>query len=264
MDPATATRPRNSGGFRLAALLLGFGFAGFFDGVLLHQILQWHHLLSAWRDGPFADLRVQVLADGLFHTAMFVLALAGLGLLVRARGELGAAGAPSRLLAGFATGFAAWHVVDAVAVHWVFGLHRIRMEATVPLAWDIGWLVVFGLVPLVLAAALRRSAVPVRATPAAMAIAGLTIAAGLWSARGPAGDGMVVVLRPDAPAGPLLVALAGTEARIVGSDRQGGVWLLASAAGLPHAPLYRAGALWVSGGAWPAGCAAWLVAAPAR
>ena len=32
---------------RRAGLLLGFAMGGFFDGILLHQILQWHHLLSA-------------------------------------------------------------------------------------------------------------------------------------------------------------------------------------------------------------------------
>jgi Predicted membrane protein len=29
-----------------ARYALGFGLGGFFDGILLHQILQWHHLLS--------------------------------------------------------------------------------------------------------------------------------------------------------------------------------------------------------------------------
>jgi uncharacterized membrane protein len=28
-------------------ILLGFALGGFFDGILLHQILQWHHLLSS-------------------------------------------------------------------------------------------------------------------------------------------------------------------------------------------------------------------------
>src|SRR5687768_8252330 len=31
--------------FRWGAVL-GFALGGFFDGILLHQILQWHHLLS--------------------------------------------------------------------------------------------------------------------------------------------------------------------------------------------------------------------------
>ena len=31
---------------RGAGLLLGMALGGFFDGILLHQMLQWHHLLS--------------------------------------------------------------------------------------------------------------------------------------------------------------------------------------------------------------------------
>jgi uncharacterized membrane protein len=31
-----------------AGLLLGVGLGGLFDGVVLHQILQWHHMLSSW------------------------------------------------------------------------------------------------------------------------------------------------------------------------------------------------------------------------
>jgi len=59
---------------RWPGLMLGLAFGGFFDGIVLHQILQWHHLLSGLSGGRFADLRVQLLADGLFHALMYGLA----------------------------------------------------------------------------------------------------------------------------------------------------------------------------------------------
>jgi Predicted membrane protein (DUF2243) len=31
---------------RLPAFVLGLGLGGFIDGIVLHQILQWHHLLT--------------------------------------------------------------------------------------------------------------------------------------------------------------------------------------------------------------------------
>jgi uncharacterized membrane protein len=31
-------------------IVLGFGLGGFFDGIILHQVLQWHHLLSLWNE----------------------------------------------------------------------------------------------------------------------------------------------------------------------------------------------------------------------
>ncbi|HEV2921254.1 MAG TPA: DUF2243 domain-containing protein [Actinomycetota bacterium] len=39
-----ADRPRPP---LLPSLLLGIGFGGFIDGIVLHQILPWHHMLSA-------------------------------------------------------------------------------------------------------------------------------------------------------------------------------------------------------------------------
>ncbi|WP_131728671.1 DUF2243 domain-containing protein, partial [Achromobacter xylosoxidans] len=70
---------------RRAGGLLGFAMGGFFDGILLHQILQWHHLLSAIRTGILGDLRMQVAVDGLFHALMYVVAAVGLWILYRTR-----------------------------------------------------------------------------------------------------------------------------------------------------------------------------------
>jgi uncharacterized membrane protein len=130
--------------FRWAGYLLGFGLGGFFDGILLHQVLQWHHLLSGLEGSVFRDLRVQVLADGLFHAVMYVIAAIGLWLLCRTRGELADAGADRVLLATALLGFGAWHVIDAILSHWILQIHRIRMDATNPLVWDLIWFFAFG------------------------------------------------------------------------------------------------------------------------
>ena len=62
--------------------VLGFALGGFFDGILLHQILQWHHLLSLVPG--IADLRLQVLWDGYFHASMYAIAAVSLWGLWRA------------------------------------------------------------------------------------------------------------------------------------------------------------------------------------
>ena len=57
---------------RLPGLLLGVGLGGFVDGIVLHQILQWHHLLTSEGSYPattVAGLEANTLADGLFHAA---------------------------------------------------------------------------------------------------------------------------------------------------------------------------------------------------
>ena len=62
-------------------LLLGLRLGGFFDGTVLHQIHQWHHLLTS--DGSFpastvVGLRTNTLWDGLFHASTFVFTTLGL------------------------------------------------------------------------------------------------------------------------------------------------------------------------------------------
>jgi uncharacterized membrane protein len=129
---------------RLAAALLGFALGGFFDGIVLHQVLQWHHLLSEVRTGSLAFQRTQVMVDGLFHAGMYGLALVGLVLLFRSRITV----SHGRLWSVAAVSFGIWHVLDAVLSHWLLGIHRIRTDVPEPLLWDIGWLVAFGLLPM--------------------------------------------------------------------------------------------------------------------
>src|SRR5215218_1610850 len=62
-----------------SGLLFGLGLGGFVDGIVLHQILQWHHMVSAVDDAPVttvAGLEVNTLADGFFHLATWLLVLA--------------------------------------------------------------------------------------------------------------------------------------------------------------------------------------------
>lgn len=246
---------------RRAGVLLGFAMGGFFDGILLHQILQWHHLLSAVHTGALADLRFQVTVDGWFHALMYALAAAGLWTLYRLRS---APGASLRLIAPpFWMGFGGWHILDAVFSHWITGIHRIRMDSDIPLFWDVAWLAVFGLIPFFLGWSRRYTGgePPTQRGPVSLALlAAALVAAGaanIFPLRGD-NDTTVVTMRPDASAAGLLKALDGTDARIVWTDRAGGVWVVQGLSLPAGLALYRSGALYVSGTASPAGCAAWL------
>src|SRR3954464_7311151 len=96
------------------AFVIGFAFSGLFDGILLHQVLQWHHLLSLVEGEPLRDLRVQVFADGAFHILMYGLAALGLWFLWFRRKALAVEGSSRRFSGGLAMGFGAWNVVDVV------------------------------------------------------------------------------------------------------------------------------------------------------
>ncbi|WP_437380172.1 DUF2243 domain-containing protein [Inquilinus limosus] len=211
-------------------IALGFALGGFFDGILLHQILQWHHLLSLVPG--IGDLRMQVLWDGYFHALMYVIAAIALWGLWRARrsDERG-----ERVYGAVLAGFGLWHVVDALLSHWVVGIHRIKVDSASPLAWDLLWFAVFGLLPLALGwFVLRRGdGGPMR--PAGFVVgllllAGLTGAAGAWAQRPPSGQPFnTVVFRPGLEPQQVLDALAAAEARLVWSDPAMGVVVVAVA-----------------------------------
>ncbi len=44
---ADGDRFNSSAHFLAAGVVLGLGLGGLVDGILLHQILQWHHMLSS-------------------------------------------------------------------------------------------------------------------------------------------------------------------------------------------------------------------------
>ncbi len=122
-------RARAQAGLRpLAPLLLtGFGLGAFLDGIVLHQVLQWHHLVVDLR--PAADLEGlewNTLWDGVFHLVSWVVVVAGLVWTVRDRAALRPV--PWRSLTGaLLVGWGAFNITDQVVFHLLLEAHHIRM-----------------------------------------------------------------------------------------------------------------------------------------
>jgi uncharacterized membrane protein len=109
----------------LAAGVFGFGFSGLVDVVVLHHVLQWHHLLSGiYPMDTLAGLRTNILADGVFSLGMLVVMSVGAGLLWQAE-RRSSAPLALRPLAGTALiGLGVFDVFDAVVDHMLLGLHQ--------------------------------------------------------------------------------------------------------------------------------------------
>lgn len=127
-----------------AGILLGLGLGGFFDGIVLHQVLQWHHMATSagYPATTVANLELNTLLDGLFHAATYVFVAAGLAILWRAarRSHVRWTG---RLLGGtLLMGFGLFNLVEGVVDHHLLGLHHVN--ETVPrdqwIWWDLGFL----------------------------------------------------------------------------------------------------------------------------
>jgi uncharacterized membrane protein len=251
-----------------AGFVLGFAFGGFFDGILLHQVLQWHHLLSLVDAEAVRDIRVQILADGLFHVLMYAIATAGLWLLWRGRRGFDKSGLDMRVLAATVLGFSVWQFVDVVLFHWILQIHRIRVGVPDPLVYDLGWLVVFGLPSLALGLWLARRAggdssggpgPSSRRGPAvAVILAGFIALSGAVSALPPPGVSTVMVLfRPGLGSAGALEAIASVNGRVLWSDRSGELLAVDLDSTVDAWALYRHGALLVSTTSPVAGCLGW-------
>lgn len=136
---------RNGSGFpKAAGILFGLGLGGFFDGIVLHQVLQWHHMLSSWY--PITDvpsLELNTLWDGVFHSTTYVFVVIGLFILWRTAHTRHLLWS-NRLLAGtLLLGWGAFNLIEGVIDHELLGVHHVN-ELVPPdqrVYWDIGFLV---------------------------------------------------------------------------------------------------------------------------
>jgi uncharacterized membrane protein len=248
------TAPERS--LKWAGFLLGFALGGFFDGILLHQILQWHHLLS--NVNAVQDMRMQIMADGVFHALMYVVAAVALAKLWAGRAAMAHGTAGKTLWATAAVGFGVWHIVDSVVSHWITGIHRIKIDSPNPLMWDLIWFFVFGVVPLILGWRVLRARGGGPGQRAASALALSAIVAGPLAAL-PAGDRtqVVVLFAPGVAQSDAFNALARLDARVLWVDQSGGMWAVRMDDPSAAWQLYRSGAMMVSNAGLVLGCFGW-------
>lgn len=126
-----------------AGTVLGFGLGGFVDGIVLHQIAQWHNMGSAVVPPVTLEaMQLNMLWDGLFHAATWIVTFIGVWQLW-AEGRTWAPAA--RVLGGqMLLGWGAFNLIEGVIDHHVLEIHHVLdMPVHVP-AWDWAFLAVGG------------------------------------------------------------------------------------------------------------------------
>ncbi|MDX2140594.1 MAG: DUF2243 domain-containing protein [Chloroflexota bacterium] len=142
-----------------SGLVLGFGLGGFFDGIVLHQIFQLHHLTSSiYPMDTVAGLELNTFWDGIFHAAMYAITLIGLVLLWRALHRRGVPFAPRIVIGAIAVGFGIFHLFDSIINHWLLNLHHICYGPNL-MACDVGFFVIGVLLIIAGAVTLRAATV---------------------------------------------------------------------------------------------------------
>ena len=147
----------------MPGLLLGLGLGGFIDGIVMHQILQWHHLLTGTGGQPATTvdgLEGNTLADGFFHLVTWVIVLAATVVTVKAWQD-GRLAPPWRIHAGMLlVGWGAFNLVEGLVDHQLLEIHHVRDDLGAPVGWDLGFLA-FGALLVIGGFAVAREPLPI-------------------------------------------------------------------------------------------------------
>jgi uncharacterized membrane protein len=130
-----------------AGILLGTGLGGFIDGILLHQILQWHNMLSSVR--PPVDIvamKYNMVWDGIFHAFTWVMVALGVWRLWVAGTRPAVPWSARTFVGSLFLGWGLFNFIEGIIDHQILGIHHVHPGAG-QLAWDLGFLA-FGLVEI--------------------------------------------------------------------------------------------------------------------
>ncbi|MGN1400579.1 MAG: DUF2243 domain-containing protein [Bacillus sp. (in: firmicutes)] len=134
----------------VGSFIFGFGFMGAMDGIIYHQLLQWHSvIMETSRPG-------QILSDGIFHMAVTVALVAG-GIILWLAGNPREHGRGVRKMIGwFLIGAGLFNLIEGIINHHILKIHRVKPSDPNALLFDIGFLVL-GAVITVIGILVQRS-----------------------------------------------------------------------------------------------------------
>jgi uncharacterized membrane protein len=148
-----------------AATMLGIGMGGFIDGILFHQLLQLHNMVSGADYYPKTGLAPDVIVvnmeinmfwDGLFHVFTWAMTAIGLAMLWHAGERPDVPWSRRTLIGGLSLGWGLFNLIEGVINHHILHIHHVTETAN-HLTWDIAFLVL-GVVLIILGLWLIRSA----------------------------------------------------------------------------------------------------------
>ena len=129
---------------RAGGILLGIGLGGSAEGILLHQLLQWHLMLStAVPPTTVEAMRTNLRADGFLSMAMWGTTVLGIWMLWEAGQRVTAFPSATWFIGQFFIGWGSFNFVEGVINHLVLDIHHVRMRPDFD--WDTGFLLFAGI-----------------------------------------------------------------------------------------------------------------------
>lgn len=120
---------------------MGAGLGGFVDGIVFHQILQWHNMLSAQlTPNNLINAKVNMFWDGVFHAGAWIMTITGLAVLWHAGGRRDVSWSGKAFLGSLFSGWGLFNVVEGIIDHQLLGLHHVYEYTDNKLPFDMAFL----------------------------------------------------------------------------------------------------------------------------
>jgi uncharacterized membrane protein len=109
-----------------AGTVLGIGLGGFVDGIVFHQLLQLHSMLTGrLPKDSIAHVEINMFWDGVFHAFTWLMTALGVWMLFRAAQRREVVLAPRTFAGALALGWGLFNLVEGVIDHQLLGLHHV-------------------------------------------------------------------------------------------------------------------------------------------
>ena len=123
------------------AIILGMGAGGFADGIILHQILQFHEMLSARiQTDTVIGKSINMFWDGIFHFFTLLIVLCGIILLWKLLKKNIIHTSGYLFSGGLLTGWAIFNLIEGIINHHILKLHNIKELSAHHEVWNWGFL----------------------------------------------------------------------------------------------------------------------------
>lgn len=124
-----------------AGLLLGIGLGGFLDGIVFHQILQTHNMLSNRIPvDSLVNAKINMTWDGYFHAMVWLITVIGVYRLFSAARRDDALWSGQLLFGASLTGWGLFNLVEGIINHHVLALHHVMEYAIDKQPYDLAFL----------------------------------------------------------------------------------------------------------------------------
>jgi uncharacterized membrane protein len=143
-----------------AGIFLGLGLGGFLDGIIMHQLLQWHQMISnVLPPDTLINKQINTFWDGVFHIFTWSFTIIGMILLWRLFFLQNIIISTRVFVGSLLLGWGIFNAIDSILNHYILRLHNIRENVENPMLYNHAFFA-FAIILMVLGWVLANKKIP--------------------------------------------------------------------------------------------------------